>query len=156
MIDRIRDIDHAISPELVKAYREALYVIYGEGGDIQLRVGQSSPELTSLMRSYGASSAAFLTAFNPHSMLEAAEVNVTNHNALIADIHTLGLKSISGEGGDPSHLWPSEPSLLVLGISHQNAELLAEKYGQNAYLWIEGHDGLVNLNLRYPVRNTYQ
>jgi hypothetical protein len=107
------------------------------------------------MRSYGASSAAFLTAFNPHSMLEAAEVNVTNHNALIADIHTLGLKSISGEGGDPSHLWPSEPSVLVPGISHQNAELLAKKYGQNAYLWIEGHDGLVNLNLRYPVREPH-
>lgn len=156
MTNPIHDIDHAISPELVKAYREALYVIYGEGGDIQLRVGQSSPELTSLMRSHGASSAAFLTAFNPHSMLEAAEVNVTNHNALIADIHTLGLKSISGEGEDPSHLWPSEPSVLVLDISHQHAELLAGRYRQNAYLWIADDGGLINLNFRYPVREPYQ
>jgi hypothetical protein len=74
---------------------------------------------------------------------------------LIADIQALGLKWIAGEGADESNRWPSEPSVLVLGISHQNTELLAEKYGQNAYLWIEGHDGLVNLNLRYPVRDAH-
>lgn len=152
MTDRVHNIPH----ELAKAYQEALYMVQGEGGDIQFRVGQSSPELTSLMRCYGARSAAFLTAFNPHSMLETAEVNVTNHNALITDIHALGLKSISGEGRDPSHLWPSEPSVLVLDISHQHAGLLAERYRQNAYLWITDDGGLINLNFRYPVRESYQ
>lgn len=151
MTNPINDIDRIIPPELAKAYREALYVIHGEGGHIQLRVGQSSPELTTLMKSHGVKSAAFLTAFNTHSILEAGQVNVANHNALIADINALHLKSIFGEGGDPLHLRPSEPSVLVLGISHQNAELLAERYGQNAYLWIAGDDGLVNLNLRYPL-----
>jgi hypothetical protein len=155
MTDLIRDVEHAISPELAKAYREALYVIHGEGRDIQLRVDQLSPELATLMRGHAVKSATFLTAFNPHSILETAEVNVANHNALIADINALGLKSILGEGRDPLHLWPSEPSVLVLGISHQNAELLAERYGQNAYLWIAGGDGLVNLNLRYPVRDPH-
>lgn len=150
MTSPIHDIDHAIPPELAKAYREALYVIHGEGGHIQLRVGQFSPELTTLMKNHGVKSAAFLTAFNPHSILATAEVNVNNHTALIDDIDALGLKLIFGEGGDPLHLWPSEPSVLALGISHQNAELLAEKYGQNAYLWIAEDDGLVNLNLRYP------
>lgn len=142
---------HNIPPELAKAYHEALYVIHGESGDIQLRVGQPSLELVSLMKMYGVKSAAFLTAFNPHSNLATSEVNVFNHNALIDDIHTLGLRHISGEGGDPSNLWPSEPSVLVLDISHQNAELLADRYRQNAYLWISGDDGLVNLNLRYSV-----
>jgi hypothetical protein len=89
-------------------------------------------------------------------MLESAEVNVTNHNALIADIHTLGLKSISGEGGDPSHLWTSEPSVLVLDISYQHTELLAGRYRQNAYLWIVDDGRLINLNFLYPVRELYQ
>jgi hypothetical protein len=145
------DSAHNIPPELAKAYQEALYVIHVEGGDIQLRVGLPSIGLTSLMKMYGVKSAAFLTAFNPHSILATAEVNVNNHNALIDDIHTLGLKLFSGEGGDPSRLWPSEPSVLVLDISRQNAELLADRYRQNAYLWISGDEGLVNLNLRYPV-----
>jgi len=147
MSDRI----HIITHDLAKAYQEALYVIHGEGGDIWLRVGQASLGLASLMKIYGVKSAAFLTAFNPHSIPVAAEVNVKNQNSLIDDIHALGLRHISGEGGDPCHIWPSEPSVLVLDISHQNAELLADRYRQNAYLWISGDDGLVNLNLRYPV-----
>lgn len=148
MTDLIQDI----APDLVEAYRDALYVIHGEDGDIHLRVGQPSLELISLMERYGAKSAAFLTAFNPHSMLATAEVNVHKHNALVEDIKSLGLESIAGEGADPLNIWPSEPSVLVLGISHQSAELLAGRYGQNAYLWIECPDGLVSLNLLYPVR----
>lgn len=146
---------HDISTDLAKAYYYALYVIHGEGGDIRLKVGQASLGLASLMNRHGAKSAAFLTAFNPRSILESAQVNVANHNALVADIRALGLQSIAGEGGDSSHLWPSEPSILVLGISHQNAELLAEKYGQNAYLWIVGGDGLVNLNFHYLARGLH-
>lgn len=147
MTDRVHSIPH----ELARAYQEALYLIHGEGGDISLRVSQPSLELASLMKMYGVKSAAFLTAFNPHSILATAEVNVSNHNALIDDIHTLGLKLISGEGSDPSRIWPSEPSVLVLDISRQKAELLADRYRQNAYLWISGDEGLVNLNFRHPV-----
>ena len=141
-----------IPADLAKAYSDAFYVIHGEDGDIHLRVGQPSLELISLMKRYGAKSAAFLTAFNPHSILATAEVNVHKHNALVEDIKSLGLEFIAGEGGDPLNIWPSEPSVLVLRISHQSAELLAGRYGQNAYLWIECDDGLVSLNLRYPVR----
>ena len=151
MTDLIQDI----APDLVEAYRDALYVIHGEGGDIQLRVGQPSLELISLMKWFGAKSAAFITAFNPNSIIATAEVNAHNHNALIKDIKSLGLESITGEGGDPLNLWPTEPSVLVLGISHQIAELLADRYGQNAYLWIECDDGLVNLNFRYSIRGLH-
>ena len=156
MTDPVHGLGHVIHPDLAKAYREALYFVHGEDGDIQLRVDQTSLELASLMKDRSAKSAAFLTAFNPHSILGVAEVNLSNHNALIADVYALGLRSISGDGGDPLRLWPSEPSILVLGISHQNAELLAGRYGQNAYLWIGGDDGLVNLNLRYSVRGLLQ
>lgn len=145
------DLIQGIAPDLARAYRDALYVIHGEDGDIQLRVGKPSLELASLMKRHGAKGAAFLTAFNPNSMLATTEVNVDNHNALVTDIKSFGLSSITGEGGDPSNLWPNEPSILVLGISYQIAELLAGRYEQNAYLWIECDDGLVNLNLRYPV-----
>jgi hypothetical protein len=147
----MKNTNRMISPELVKAYCDASYVIYGEDGDIQLRVNQPCLELTALMRKHGVRSAALLTAFNPHSILSTTETNVRNHNALIGDLQSLGLKSISGEGEDPSKLWPSEPSVLVLGIPLPSAELLADRYGQNGYLWIASDDGVVNLNLRYPI-----
>jgi len=144
------DTANNISAELEKAYREALYVIHCEDKNIVLRVEHANPELAALMKIHETNSAAFLTAFNPYSILSTAEENVRNQNSLIADIHSLGLTSIAGEGSDSSNLWPSEPSVLALGISLQSAELLADRYGQNAFLWISSDDGFVGLNLRYP------
>ena len=142
---------HSISAQLAKAYQQAHYVIHGEDGEIQLRVGQASPELAALMQQHATQSAAFLTAYNPYSVLLSAEENARNHNALINDIAALGLKWIAGEGADASNLWPSEPSVLALGITLHGAELLADQYQQNAFLWIARVDGLVRLNLRYPI-----
>lgn len=144
------NLSRSISAKLAKAYHQAHYVIHIEGGDIELKVGQASPELAALMHKHDTQSAAFLTAYNPFSVLLSTEENVRNHNALIADINTLGLKWIAGEGLDISNLWSSEPSVLALGISLQNAENLADQYKQNAFLWVARVDGLVRLNLRYP------
>jgi len=147
------DAAKKISAELEKAYREALYVIHWEDDNIVLRVGHANPELATLMKIRGVTSAAFLTAFNPYSVLLTAEENLHNQYSLISDIHSLGLIGIVGEGSDSSNLWPSEPSILVLGISLHNAELLADRYGQNGFLWISSDDGFVVLNLGYPVRS---
>lgn len=147
----MRDVANSISAELAKAYHEALYVIHGEDEDVVLKVGQANPELGALMKMHGVNSAAFLTAFNPYSILSTAEENVLNQNSLIADIQTLGVKSIAGEGGNTSNIWPIEPSVLALGISLQSAELLADRYQQNAFLWITGDHGFVSLNFCYAV-----
>jgi Protein of unknown function (DUF3293) len=145
------DAAKKISAELEKAYREAFYVIHWGDENIVLKVGHANPELAALMKIHVTTSAAFLTAFNPYSILSTTEENLHNQHSLISDIHSLGLIGIVGEGGDSSNLWPSEPSVLVLGISLQNAELLADRYGQNGFLWISSDDGFVVLNLRYPV-----
>lgn len=140
-----------ISADLVRSYRDAQYVIHGDFGGITLKVDESSPKLCELMKMYEVKSAAFLTAFNPFSVLLSPEENTKNHNALIADISSLKLKQISGEGGDPSGDWSKELSILVLGISLQDAECLADRYRQNAFLWITSDDGIARLNLRFPI-----
>jgi len=116
-----------------------------------LKVGQASLQLSSLMMGRQVDSAAFITAFNPYSSIARAQENALNHKALLADLSSLGIESIGGEGRDSENLWPSETSILALGISLQNAELLARRYKQNAFLWISGNDGLVDLNLMFPV-----
>lgn len=151
MTDPIQNIDRTIPPELLSAYRAAIYVIYRDGGDIVLKIDELNPDLAALMKSHGVTSAALITAFNPHSVLSTAEDNVRSHNALIADIHALGLKSLNAEGSDPSHVWSSEPSILILGISLADAESLVDRYKQNAFVWIPRDDGFVSLNLRHPV-----
>lgn len=147
----MNSLNHAISPELLRAYRDAIYVIYSDEGDIVLKVDEASSDLARLMKKYRVASAALITAFNPYSVLSTAEENVRNHNGLIANIHSLGLKAMAAEGADPSHVWSSELSILILGISLEDAECLADRYQQNAFLWIPSDDGFVSLNLRHPI-----
>ena len=142
---------HSISLELVKAYCEADYAIHIADGDIVLRVGEANPGLATLMRSYEVTTAAYLTAFNPFSAVSSSQENELNQSALIANIYSLGLKYVLGEGRDVANLWASEASILALGISFKSTELLADRYKQNAFLWISSGDGFVSLNLRYPI-----
>lgn len=144
---------HTISVELVKAYSNANYIVHAEHVDIFFKIGHSSPELALLMHKRNVRNAAFLTAFNCHSVPDSPQVNKQNQESLIADIESLGLDFILGKGGDQSYLWSSEDSVFVLGITPDDADLLADRYGQNAYVWIAGDEGLVQLNLRYPIES---
>lgn len=142
---------HAISPQLAQSYRDAVYVVHLGTRAVVLTVGQVSDELSGLMRERNVVSAAFLTAFNPHSVIANEQKNALQHSALIADLNALGCECIAGEGGDSQNLWPKELSILALDIPLEGAELIADRYQQNAFLWISSNDGLVSLNLRYPI-----
>ena len=122
-----------------------------DGGDIVLKVGQVSPQLSVLMVGRQLTSAAFITAFNPYSSIASGQENELNHRALLADVSALGLDFIAGEARDGQKVWPSESSILVLGISLYDAELLARRYKQNAFVWISSDDDVVNLHLLFPI-----
>jgi hypothetical protein len=147
--------NRVISKDLASAYLDAIYVLDGENGDIVIRVGKASSDLARLMKKHRVNSAAFLTAFNPYSMPSTTAENISNQNHLVADIHALGLEGIFGKGIDPSDVWPSEKSVLALGISLQDAERFADQYRQNAFLWITGSGGYVELNLRHPIERSH-
>ena len=140
-----------IAPSLVQSYRQAIYLIHDKGGDIAIKVGEVSHQLSTLMKAHKAKSAAFITAFNPYSALVSPQENELSHKALLSDLSALGLECISGEGVDSENLWPSEPSILILGISLENAESLAKRYKQNAFIWIPGDEGLAELKLLFPI-----
>ena len=143
-------IPHSIPTELVQAYRNASYVVSISNQEIILKVDQSNRELSALMKGSGVKSAAFLTAYNPFSQELTFEENQLRHGRLAAAVNSLGLEFFPGEGRDDSGLWPSERSILVLGIEFEDAEYLADEYGQNAFIWIETDQGDAKLHLRYP------
>lgn len=147
----MKNTNRMISPELVKAYLDASYVVHGINGDIILKVGHINHELASLMKESSVTTATFITAFNPFSSIQGIEENELNQSALVMDIRALGLQCIPGIGKDPSNIWASESSVLVLGIKFESVEYLAERYQQNAFIWISSDDGFVSLNLRYPI-----
>ena len=139
-----------IHPGLIRAYREAKYVV-GVDNPIVLRIGQTSQQLKSLLDAHKATTAAFITAFNPYSEVMNDEQNRAAQESLLVDLQKLGLLAIDGYGQDMAEEWPREGSFLVLGITESQAESLADKYGQNGYVWVGSHDALPVLRLRHPI-----
>ena len=122
---------------LLEAYRQAEYVAFVEP-EISLRVGEEcSAPLDALLAAEGASSAAFVTAYNPDSKTFADKWNRELGMFLEHDTGVKGFKYIHGEGRDPSGEWQPEQSLLILGINKDEANGLARKYAQNAFVFVK-------------------
>lgn len=135
-----------IPPKLIEAYRGTLFRC-GEGSDaFVLRIGAYSHPLADLYVSAGVSSAAFLTAFNPRSEAQSADVNAVAHARLGAELAAAGYRLVEGAGEDPQGHWPAELSYLVLGIELEAAQEVGRRYGQNAIVWV-GADAVPTLVL---------
>ena len=139
-----------IHPGLIRAYREAKYVV-GTESPIHLRISQVNKSLKKLLEDYKVTTAAFITAFNPYSEVMDDERNQIAQESLLADIQKLGFAIIDGYGQDVEEQWPKEISVLALGINESQAEALADKYGQNGYVWIGSLDAYAALRLRHPI-----
>jgi hypothetical protein len=75
---------------------------------------------------------------------QTREVNEAAQAQLEAELTALGLPFLRGEGVDPSGSWPGEPSVLVLGITEEEARRLGRRYGQNAIV-VAGRDAVARL-----------
>jgi len=125
-----------IDPSLLAAYLGAEYVVFSEPA-ISLRVGQRSEALEALLDDAGAETAAFVTAANPGGKAADPGENALSTEALLLAQREAGYACIPGVGRDPGGEWPAEPSVLVLGISRREAEVLGRSYEQNAVLFAE-------------------
>lgn len=114
---------------LDKAYRATHDRV---GGAFTLRVGERSGELDGLLADHGLTEWAYLTAHNPGSVTLPAAENRARQAALLARL--AGRPIILGEAIAPSSDWEPEPSVLVLGITRDEAIEIARAFGQNAIL----------------------
>jgi hypothetical protein len=143
--------NHTIAPQLVRAYREAGYSINHNPSVIVLRIDEVSSALVQLMQEHQVSTAAVLTAYNPYSESKSEAENALAQQQLLQDLAKQGIATLSALGSDPNGAWEPEPNVLALGISLQQAEVLADQYGQNAFVWVNNADGFVSLRLRYGI-----
>lgn len=139
-----------IHPHLIKAYRQARYVI-DTPNPITLFIGQSNHALADLLSKNEATTAAIITAFNPYSEVRTTKENLNNQLALLKEVAKFGFTSIGGYGQDVREKWDREDSALILGITESQAEVLADKYGQNGFIWIGSIDAFPSLRLRHPI-----
>ena len=125
-----------LRPDLLAAYRKALYVVHG-APELVIRIGKQSDELDALLEADGLDTAAYLTAANPGGELQSKTENELACAALHQALADAGYICYVGEGRDPAGDWPAEPSILALGISRHEAQVIGRSYEQNAIVFIE-------------------
>ena len=139
-----------ISPELIRAYREAHYIVLDEGREIRLQVGTLNLELARLMSHKNACTASVLTAYSPYSEVKTKQENELAQMQLRERLQEMRIVTLDAIGRDAKEQWESEPSVLALDLTLKEAENLADEYGQNAFIWIPKQDAVIELCLRYP------
>jgi hypothetical protein len=125
-----------VRPDLLAAYQKALYVVYG-APELVIRIGERNEDLDALLEADGLDTAAYLTAANPGGELQTKMENELACAALHQALADAGYICYLGEGRDPEGDWPAEPSILALGISRHEAEVIGRSYEQNAIVFIE-------------------
>src|SRR2546427_11716975 len=120
----------------ITAYQKALYVVFGKP-ELVIRIGEPNPDLDELLEAEGASSAAFITAANPHGEVASAWKNEIANAALVETQTKAGYRCFEGEGRDPQGRWKPERSALVVGIPRAEAEAGGRAFGQNAIVFVE-------------------
>jgi hypothetical protein len=103
----------------------------------EIRVGQE--KVLEDLKLSGVSSWAYITAWNPLPTTYTLEENRVRNQSLRADLDALSLKYIEGIGDALDGKWYEE-SLFIKNIAKDQAESLAYKYGQVAYLFANGND----------------
>ncbi len=126
-----------IPEELITAYREAKYVVLIDDNEVVFRVGKSCDPINQLLKDQSSKTAFFITAHNPKGEVMTEDKNKNLHEDLLQDMRSRSLSFFEGYGTDDEEKWGREKSLLILGISKNDADKMAKKYQQNAYIWIE-------------------
>lgn len=140
-----------VHPNLVRAYRDAIYIV-NEGDDATaLKVGEVSLAIAKLMHVHKSTTAAIVTAYNPFSEIQLLAENERQQRALMAALQSVTTACFDAIGSDPEGKWEPEASTLALGISLVDAERLADQFGQNAFIWISTADAFVSLRLRFEI-----
>ena len=124
-----------IAADLIAAYYAAHYQVMHPSGAFTLYIGQYSSALARLFAEHQVTTAAFITAYNPHSQPTDAAQNHQAQQRLANDLTRYVY--YAGVGLDPLGEWENEASFLVLGISLEQALLLGQRYQQNAIVWVE-------------------
>ena len=103
-------------------------------GPILLRVGIPSTALQSHMVSINAKFAAYITAYNPYSVVVSTDDNIqANHRLEQTLIHS-HLPYWPCVGQDPESQWPSEPGYLILGADRRWLRKVGRRFRQHALL----------------------
>ena len=111
-------------------YQATVYSATTPDGILLIRPGRRNHLLDNVLTAFRAKRWAFITAYNPGSIPMSDAINEAAHIELCRMLMRKGLVFFEGEGS--SEGYPSEKSVLVLGIGRDKAKKLGRKFTQYA------------------------
>lgn len=113
---------------LEEAYQRAHY--YVDGFNTPIKIGKHSLEADAFCEARGASQWAYITAWNPLSVVLSTAENKKRNDDLLSDLE--GYEVLTGRGQDPEGQWLAEESFFIAAITPTEAIKLGKKYVQRA------------------------
>ena len=101
-----------------------------------IRVHCLSPQVDELLILNRCTTWAFITAWNPmgkspHQLTD----NIRNNQSLLETLQQSDWKVLPAWGVPDVQVWPPEASYLILGISKEDATLIAQQFNQHAFVF---------------------
>jgi len=127
--------------QLEQFYRDTTYSIFIEGIQHDIKIGKKLPPVIQKLV-HQEKSAVILTAWNPRSQALPLSENKSRNNELYSKFKDHTLYNTLGQGSDSS--WSAEESFFILGLSREEAAILAIEYEQYAFVLCES-DKLAHL-----------
>jgi len=121
-----------INEDLRTAYLKTTFIAETPEAAVFIRVGRTNGALDDVLRRHGCSSWAFLTAFNPGSVPLGESENQARQHRLEQELRSQGYAFFPAKGEPDLKDWRAERSVLVLGISRDDAVRFGKQYGRNA------------------------
>ncbi len=121
-----------LDESLLDAYYKSVYSVFRPSIDI--KIGEHNEDLAVFLFDNNAFSWAFVSACNPFSINISALENQKRTSDLIAFVKEKNWRFLRGEGHSDQNNWKEE-SLLILDISKNEAEALANQFEQNAFVF---------------------
>jgi len=100
-----------------------------------IKIGEVSTDADRLLRATQSTSWAYITAYNPLSVILTDEENQRRNTELEQLLTAYPYKK--GIGIDPTGKWKGEASFFIPGISRYEAMDLAQRFGQKAFVYGE-------------------
>jgi len=120
--------------ELEQHYLNTTYSVFIDEKKCAIKINKPLPAVIQKLVNKE-KSAAILTAWNPRSQALSLAENKSRNNELILKLKNYTIFNAVGQGEDPS--WLAEESYLIPGIEKSQADIMAVKFEQYAYVWCE-------------------
>ncbi len=120
-----------ITNDLILAYTNTKFHVFIPA--IAIEIGKRNEELDALIKKDGQTEWAYLTAYNPYSKELSDKENLQRQSQLLSKISCY--KFYEGEGVGEDSTWKPERSILIVGITKNEAISLGREFEQNAIVY---------------------